>query len=128
MANNNEDIKTRMMQWAEWSALREAGAAGYPRECSYTRMQPRAPGAGFHTPDVDMDAMAIDRAVHELPSLIRLTVHEYYIRPGTIEQKARALRCNRDTVFARINAAHLLIPVLLESFRKKNLTNPTKCI
>lgn len=120
MANGDEYIKTRLQQWAEWSAMRESGAAGYPRECSYTRIHGRSGSPGFFSPDIDMEAMQIEDAVRELPDYLRTTVREYYVEPGTVEQKARALRCSRDTIYARLASAHMAISNWLRSHRKNN--------
>ncbi|HQS59743.1 MAG: hypothetical protein B7Y56_03090 [Gallionellales bacterium 35-53-114] len=121
MANGDEYIKTRLQQWAEWSAMREDGAVGYPRECSYTRLQGRS-GGGFFSPEVDLDSMEVEDAVRELPEHLRNTVREYYIAPGTIEQKAKALCCNKNTIYLRIERAHQLVSEWLELHCKKRLT------
>jgi len=118
---NDEYIKTRMQQWAEWAAMRESGALGYPRECSYTRMQARSGSSGFHSPDIDMEAMEIEDAVRVLPEYLRATVREYYVKGGTVEQKAKVLCCHRDTLYARINQAHLIISGWLSSSSKKKI-------
>ena len=106
---NDEYIKIRMQQWAEWAVMRESGAIGYPQECSYTRMQACSGSSGFHSPDIDLEAMEIEDAVRVLPEYLRSTVREYYVKPGTIEQKAKKLQCNRDTIYARIKQAHTMI-------------------
>jgi hypothetical protein len=116
---NDEYIKIRMQQWAEWVVMRESGAVGYPRECSYTRMQARSGSSGFHSPDIDMEAMEIEDAVRVLPDYLRLTVREYYVKPGTIEQKAKQLCCHRDTLYARIEQSHTMISGWLTSSDKK---------
>lgn len=118
---NDEYIKTRMQQWAEWAAMRESGAVGYPRECSYTRMQARSGSSGYHSPEIDMEAMEIEDAVRELPDYLRCTVREYYVKPGTIEQKAKELRCHRDTIYTRISQAHIMISCWLNSLGRKKI-------
>jgi DNA-directed RNA polymerase specialized sigma24 family protein len=119
MANGDEYIKTRLQQWAEWSAMRESGAVGYPRECSYTRMQARSGAPGFFTPDLDEDAMDVEKAVRELPDYLRATVREYYVAPGTVEQKAKSLCCNKNTIYLRLERAHALISDWMQLHRKK---------
>lgn len=114
MAGDSDYIRERLAKWGEWSARRESGGLGFPRECSYTRLQARS-GEGFAaSPDVDSDAMDTERAVNELPEHLRDTVRAYYVKPGTVEQKARDLRCGRDTVYSRIERA---LPLLAEWFR-----------
>lgn len=111
-------IKGRLKRWGEWCARRESGGLGYPRECPYTRMQARS-GVGFSSPEVDGEAVETERAVCELPEHLRETIRSYYVRPGTVEQKARDLRCGRDTVYARIERAIPLLAGWLQSASKK---------
>ncbi len=105
----DEYIKVRMQQWAEWLLQRESGGLGFPSECSYTRMQQRSDSSGCISPNIDVDAMQVEDAVRELPSYLRDTARAFYVAPGTIEQKAKALRCHRDTVYARIEKVHVFV-------------------
>lgn len=116
---NDECIKTRLQQWAEWSLMRDGGSLGYPRECSYTRMQARSGSPGFFSPDIDLEAMQVEDAVRELPEYLRDTVRQYYVAPGTVEQKARVLCCNKKTIYLRLECAHQLIIELLKLCCKK---------
>lgn len=119
MAKNDEYIKARLIQWSMWVLQREGGGLGFPRECSYTRMQARSGSVGFSSPEVDMDAMEMEQAVCALPEYLRDTVRQFYVAPGTIDQKARALGCHRTRVYARIEVAHGMILIWLNSSRKK---------
>lgn len=114
MNDESDYIKARLARWGEWCARRESGGLGYPRECSYTRLQARS-DAGLISPEINAEAVETERAVAALPDYLRDTVRSYYVAPGTVEQKARSLRCGRDTIYARIERA---IPVLIEFFRK----------
>jgi DNA-directed RNA polymerase specialized sigma24 family protein len=116
---SDDYIKTRLNQWAEWSLQRDSGGVGFPRECSYTRMQARSGSAGFTSPDIDVDAMEIESAVNELPEPFRTVVRVFYIAPGTVEQKARDLGCHRTRVYSRIETAHAMILGLVESRKRK---------
>lgn len=102
-------IRERLRRWGEWCARRESGGFGYPRECSYTRMQARS-DVGLVSPEFDDEAVETERAVASLPDYLRDTVRSYYVAPGTVEQKARDLRIGRDTIYARIERS---IPLLL---------------
>lgn len=117
---SDDYIKTRLNQWAEWSLQRDSGGLGFPRECSYTRMQARSGSAGFMSPDIDVDAMEIESAVSELPEPFRTTVRVFYIAPGTIEQKARDLGIHRTRVYSRIERAHTMILGWIGIRKKKN--------
>ena len=115
----DEYINQRLIQWADWAVKREDGAVGFPRECSYTRLAGRSGGAGFVSPDIDEDAMQVDKAVRELPDYLCATVRKVYIDAGTIEQKAKDLRCHRDTVYSRLDRARSLLGESLSLGGKK---------
>ena len=116
----DEYIKGRMQQWAEWLLQRESGGLGFPSECSYTRMQQRSDSSGSISPNIDVDAMQIEKAVGELPDYLRQTAREFYVAPGTIEQKAKALRCHKDTIYSRLEKIHSFVSNWLASCKKIN--------
>jgi hypothetical protein len=101
----NTYINNRLNQWALWSAQRLSGGLGFPSECSYTRLTARSSN-GFRSPNFDEDAWLIEQAVLALPDYLRETVIAVYIKTGTTEQKAKDLRCHRDTIYARLDLAH----------------------
>lgn len=120
MSGDIDYIKQRLARWGEWNARRESGGLGFPRECSYTRMQARSE-VGLTAPEIDQEAVETEHAVAELPEYLRETVRSYYVKPGTVEQKARDLRCGRDTVYARLERAFPLLSDLFGALaRKKN--------
>lgn len=114
MVDESDYIKARLARWGEWCARRESGGLGFPRECSYTRLQARS-DSGLISPEINAEAVETERAVAALPDFLRDTVRSYYVEPGTVDQKARSLRCARDTIYARIDRA---IPLLIGWFRK----------
>lgn len=52
------------------------------------------------------ETMETDKAIDALVYELRAAVHEVYLQGGTMEQKARALGCHRDTVYERLNRAN----------------------
>ena len=114
----DEYIKQRMLQWADWVMKRESGGLGYPRECPYTRMR-GGNSAGYYSPDVDLEAMEVEKGVQLLPVDIKRCVREYYLRIGTIESKAKRLHIHRDTIYARIERAHGFILLCIESNKRQ---------
>ena len=53
------------------------------------------------------EAELTNRCVFALPRDLLAVVIEVYTKGGTMEQKARALGCCRDTVYVRINRAQI---------------------
>jgi DNA-directed RNA polymerase specialized sigma24 family protein len=114
-------INQRLDQWGLWCRTgRER--AGYPKRAAFMRLVP-ATGGG----DVvicDDEAMQINRAVQSLDSELREVVDLYYIKmrscpAGTI---ARSLRCHRDTLYARLHRAHLLV---MDAIHDEELLTPS---
>lgn len=116
----DEYIKGRMQQWAEWLLQRESGGLGFPSECSYTRMQQRSDSSGCISPNIDVDAMQVEDAVRQLPDYLRQTAREFYVASGTIEQKAKALRCHRVTIHTRIEKVHVFVSNWIASCKKRS--------
>jgi len=100
-----EYINTRCNQWAEWRERKAANGLGFPRECVYTRLTPRDPTGAFD-PNVDESAWEVDQAIRALPDYLNRSVVEFYLRNGTVDQKARAVGCAPRTLFDRIHMAH----------------------
>jgi hypothetical protein len=104
-------INSRLNQWAEWCRRREDGGLGFPRECSYARLQARSSSAGY-IPIDDGEAWEIERAVQHL-RLVFPQLHQvvtlFYRRTMTGEQMARECECCRDTLYHRLHMSHVEI-------------------
>jgi DNA-directed RNA polymerase specialized sigma24 family protein len=113
---NDKDIEQRMIRWADW-LLRSSGAGlGFPRECSYTRIQ-QSDRAGFTSPEVDLESSLTEKAVQSLIDDYKHAVQVYYLVTGTHEQKAKYLKCHRSTMERRVERAHHLIQAWLDDAR-----------
>ena len=97
-------INARLNAWAEWHARRGDSGLGFPRECSYTRLQARS-GSGFKA-EVDDAAWETHRGVNALIIERRAAVFSFYVRRGLVIQKARDCGCSVATLYRRIDAAH----------------------
>lgn len=103
-------INSRLVMWAEWVRRKDDGGIGFPRECSYTRLQGRS-GGGF-VPNVDADCWEIECAVTALKTAsprLHQVVDLFYCRTMTGEQMAKRCQCSRDTLYARLHQAHVEI-------------------
>lgn len=117
-----DDINTRLQIWAEWIRRREDGGMGFPRECSYSRLQARS-NTGY-VPIDEGDAWQIERAVTELKKrapLLHQVIGVHYLRTMTIEQRAVTCQCGKRTFFDRLHAAHLQIRSILCAREQKGL-------
>lgn len=97
-------VNTRLNQWAEWVAKRNDGL-GYPRAVAFSRMA-HSGSFGPSSPDMCEDAWEVEQCVTHLEKSLRAAVIEFYLRPGTCEQKAKALMCCKKTMYSRIDRAH----------------------
>lgn len=111
-----DDIQMRLVRWAEWLLRSAGGAMGYPRECSYTRMQARS-DSGFCSAEVDLESSETEKAVQQLPDVFKLAVQVYYLHGGTRTQQARMLGCHVRTMERRIRLAHGMIHDVLDGYR-----------
>lgn len=114
----NDDITQRMIRWAEWVLRSDGGGLGFPRECSYTRMQQRG-GDGGYSLDVDIESSETEKAVQALECDLKLAVQVYYLASATRETQAQYLKCHVRTMERRIERAHVHIAQTLEDMRRK---------
>lgn len=121
----NDDITQRMIRWAEWLLRGNGGGLGFPRECSYTRMQQRG-GDGGYSIDVDLESAETEKAVQSLEQDLKLAVQVYYMTATTREIQAQYLKCHVRTMERRVERAHDQITQFLEvscrKHRAKNLS------
>lgn len=115
----SEEIQQRMLRWAEWLLRGDGGALGFPRECSYTRMQQRSEG-GFTSPEVDLESSETEKAVQSLEQDLKHAVRVYYLASATRETQARYLQCHVRTMERRVERAHGLIMQFLDEQRRKS--------
>lgn len=123
----NDDITQRLIRWAEWVMRGNGGGLGFPRECSYTRMQQRG-GDGGYSIDVDLESAETEKAVQALEQELKLAVQVYYMTATTREIQAQYLKCHVRTMERRVERAHVQIVQLLDDSRRKrrvkNLSRP----
>jgi hypothetical protein len=119
----NDDITQRMIRWAEWLMRGDGGGLGFPRECSYTRMQQRG-GDGGYSIEVDLESAETEKAVQALESDLKLAVQVYYLATATRETQAQYLKCHVRTMERRIERAHVqILRYLDDSHRKHRVKN-----
>jgi DNA-directed RNA polymerase specialized sigma24 family protein len=124
-----EHINARLIRWADWAARsNRAVGLGYS-PCTIIRLMKGEFRCTFNRNDpmINDEAMNTERAVIKLPDELRKVVVVYYLKSGTVEQKARDCRCCRDTLYARLHHAHQRIDELLAMPRRERVS-PKACI
>lgn len=98
-------VNDRLNRWAEW-VLRGKRVVGldYPSQCSYTRMS--GCNDRVFSPEFDEESYETESAIQRLDEPLKRIVMVFYLETSTIEQKAKALHCCRDTVYSRLERAH----------------------
>lgn len=109
------ETERRMRNWARWRLGVPIGLAvsgAYDLE---------APGRREETsiPLLNGEAMDVDKAVDELPEDLKAVVKEYWLRNGTVTQKAKACRCAIATFYRRLHQAHQRVHDHLEQLRAR---------
>lgn len=93
----------RLMQnWALW---RSGSLTGVPSSGAY-ELEGRGSRAELPMPLINGDAVEIDQAVGQLDAPLKLAVEEYWLRAGSIEEKARRCGCEARTLYRRLDRAH----------------------
>ncbi len=100
-------IDTQLNMWAAWLRTGRQNL-GYPRQAAFLNDHG---GRGKVIDISDSAAGDIDKAVNALPADQKQIVKLIYVemRSFTAEAIAARLKCHRDTVYARLHAAHVRI-------------------
>lgn len=112
-------INDRLNVWAAWVASgRKIVGLGYPSQCAFQRLTPTS--TSLHAPLENEQAWEIEQSVHRLDSHLRDVVEQFYLRAGTAESHAKALRICRDTLYVRLHMAHTRIMEWLQVGDEEN--------
>ena len=122
-------INEKLSQWGLW-CLSGRARVGYPKRAAFMRL---VPSSGANSVTIcDDEAMQVNRAVQKLDRELRQVVDLFYIRMRSCDvgSIARVLKCHRDTIYARLHRAHVVVMDALhddelltktDSFGKKRL-------
>lgn len=117
-------INEKLNVWADWVATgRRVRGLGYPSQVAFMRLTPSS--NTLRMPVENETAWEIERAVHALDSQLRDVVEQFYLRAGTSETHAKALRICVKTLYNRLHQAHVCVMDHLQCIddRKDRLTN-----
>lgn len=97
-----EWVDVRLWQWARWRSRGADVGIGFKHCAPFVGLLP--PGGEIRDDlplDIDERATETDQAVAALPADIRVAVVAVYTGRGTMQQRARDLRCCVRTLYAR---------------------------
>lgn len=113
-----EFIHQRLLQWADWSANgHRAKGLGYS-PCTLRKWSAKSTFCEVADPRLDEESIATDAAVTALPEELRQCVMIYYLKSGTVRQKARDLGMSHETMYQRLHHAQQRVSQLLEEGKK----------
>jgi hypothetical protein len=104
-------VDAKMIMWADWSRRRGDGGLGYPKDSPTFRMRSTTGSMGSMVL-VESDALEIEVVMSDLkrsrPELYAIG-HKWYFVGAPASSIAKWVGCHRDTVYARLDALHLVI-------------------
>lgn len=114
-------VEHRLENWGRWSAQRESGALGYPRQSTFARMAPSGGRNEASVPVSDLDAAEIDDAVMSLQltqSHLYLVLTLTYAKGLPRHQVAKRMCRAESTISANLGDADRAIARWLDGKRK----------
>ncbi len=110
-------IDARLRRWGHWAERNNrVFGLGFPSECAFMRLTPRQLGsrsdAEYNDDAEEIDGVVI-RLQQERPELACI-VRMFYREAGTIQDKAARIGCHRDTLYARLHQAHVIVMEMID--------------
>ena len=110
-------INERLNQWVEWRLSgRHIKGLGYPSCANFYRLAP-LPSDRVVVPIPNEACYEIDQAICWLKKNhngLFAAVMQFYTHAGTAQSHAKELKISRDTLYARLHRAHVLIMEYLQ--------------
>ena len=113
-------IDMRLQRWAEWSCRREDNGTGYAMSVMNRMIvgsEVWAETSFESRPLIDVgdcEAMDTEHAVQSLRHELKRVVIECYLQRGTAEQKARHLGMCKQTMYNKLDSAHINVMMALQ--------------
>lgn len=106
-------VEARLLRWAE--ACTVGDGSGYPM---MSVLHPNwSPPGGGQLPVMKVskatDVLETARAIDQLSLKLHQAVVVHYCKRGTVERQCEELGCERATLYARVDAAHVALAELL---------------
>lgn len=109
-----EWVKQRLENWARWSAQREAGGLGFPKQSAFVRLAAHGTRAEAVIPIDNVEASITDDAIQALRlshSHLHLTLTCVYLMGRSQQETANHLGVVRSTVIAHLARADAQLAV-----------------
>ena len=108
------ETERMMRNWARWKTGAPIGVSS----SSAYELEGRGRREEVSIPLLNGEAIDVDKAVHDLPGWLHEAVWQYWIRGGSVEEKARRCHCAVKTLYRRLDEAHGRIHVCLDARRQ----------
>ena len=101
-------IELRLSNWAKWAKVQRNYGLGFPGESPISKLMRE--GASCHKvynsriPD-NPNAEKTEAAIREMPEHLSCIIEQYYLRSGSVQQKARELSMSRVTFYEHLRMA-----------------------
>lgn len=105
---------SRMMRnWARWKTGAPIGLA----VSSAYQLEGRGRREEAPIPLLNGEALDVDKAVHDLPGELYHVVEQYWLKRGTMRDRARRCHCSEATFYRRLDDAHSRVHIYLDALR-----------
>jgi hypothetical protein len=104
-----------MLNWSRWKLgvpISVAVSGAYDLEARGRREE-------TPTPLLNGEALDVDKAVMDLPGDLFHVVEQFWLKKGTLDQKARKCKCAPATFYRRLQDAHGRIHMHMDSLRAR---------
>lgn len=104
-----------MCRWGRWCANGRCSGLGYPGSAAFTRDMSLFDSFGSRVPDIDLDVLQVDQAVHRMPSEYSQLCVEYYVRGGSKVAVAQRLGLRKTKFYEMLDKAQADVCRYLEA-------------
>lgn len=111
------ETERRMTNWARWRVA--GGRISLAMSSAYS-LEGRGRRDEVGVPLIDGEAEDVEKVVLALQYPLQLVLIEYWVKGGSVAQKARACRCARSTFFERLALGHKAVVDGLAQLRRQS--------
>jgi len=122
-----DQINDRLIRWADWATNGHRARGLWYSPCTLRKWMVRCSLARSVDVVYDEEAGKTDKAVTALPVDLKAVIVVYYLKPGTIAQKAKDLHCDKRTLYRRLHHAQQRVDEYLNS-RTVERVSPAACV